>query len=105
MNEPGPRRLELEMEVPGTPDQIWAAIATGPGIASWFMPMEIDGREGLAAVRADRIGVGNGLADGLGPASPLRPRGGRFRPRDGMAGGGPLRRHLRRPARDQRIRR
>jgi uncharacterized protein YndB with AHSA1/START domain len=24
-------------EVPATPDQIWAAIATGPGIDSWFM--------------------------------------------------------------------
>ena len=26
-----------EAEVPATPDEIWAAIATGPGIDSWFM--------------------------------------------------------------------
>jgi hypothetical protein len=24
-------------EVPARPDQVWAAIATGPGIDSWFM--------------------------------------------------------------------
>jgi uncharacterized protein YndB with AHSA1/START domain len=24
-------------EVPATPDEVWAAIATGPGISSWFM--------------------------------------------------------------------
>jgi uncharacterized protein YndB with AHSA1/START domain len=41
-----PRRIEVEVEVPGTPEQVWEAIATGPGVASWFMPMEIDGREG-----------------------------------------------------------
>jgi uncharacterized protein YndB with AHSA1/START domain len=26
-----------EAEVPATPDEVWAAIATGPGIDSWFM--------------------------------------------------------------------
>jgi len=26
-----------EAEVPASPDQVWAAIATGPGIDSWFM--------------------------------------------------------------------
>jgi uncharacterized protein YndB with AHSA1/START domain len=40
------RRMEVSAEVPGTPEQVWEAIATGPGIAAWFMPLEIEGREG-----------------------------------------------------------
>jgi uncharacterized protein YndB with AHSA1/START domain len=35
--------LRLEIEVPGTPEQVWEAIATGPGITAWFMPAEVDG--------------------------------------------------------------
>ena len=31
------REILLEVEVPGTPEQVWDAIATGPGIDSWFM--------------------------------------------------------------------
>ena len=27
-------RIELEVEVPGTPEEVWRAIATGPGITS-----------------------------------------------------------------------
>ena len=40
------RKLEASIEVPGTPEQVWDAIATGPGITAWFMPTEIDEREG-----------------------------------------------------------
>lgn len=43
---PDTRSLELEVEVPGTPEQIWEAIATGPGITSWLHPTEVEGREG-----------------------------------------------------------
>lgn len=32
--------------VPGTPEQVWQAIATGPGISSWFVPTEVEEREG-----------------------------------------------------------
>ena len=32
--------------MPGTPEQVWEAIATGPGISAWFMSLEIDAREG-----------------------------------------------------------
>jgi uncharacterized protein YndB with AHSA1/START domain len=38
--------IELEVEVPGTPEQVWNAIATGPGIAAWFVPAEVAAREG-----------------------------------------------------------
>jgi len=40
------RRAEVAAEVPGTPEQVWEAIATGPGISAWFMSLEIDAREG-----------------------------------------------------------
>ncbi len=45
-----PHRFELELEVPGTPEQVWHAIATADGISSWMMPTEIDAREGGAVV-------------------------------------------------------
>jgi uncharacterized protein YndB with AHSA1/START domain len=43
------RAIELEVEVPGTPEEVWRAIATGPGISSWYVPHEVDERlEGTA---------------------------------------------------------
>ena len=36
----GRRYVQAEVEVPGTPEQVWQAIATGPGISSWFVPTE-----------------------------------------------------------------
>jgi uncharacterized protein YndB with AHSA1/START domain len=38
----GRRYVEAEAEVPGTPEQVWKAIATGPGISSWFVPTEVE---------------------------------------------------------------
>lgn len=40
------RRLEFEIGVEGTPEEVWRAIATGPGISSWYVPHTIEGREG-----------------------------------------------------------
>jgi uncharacterized protein YndB with AHSA1/START domain len=40
------RRIEVEAEVPASPEEVWDAIATGPGISAWFMPAEVDGRVG-----------------------------------------------------------
>ena len=34
--------VRLELEVPGTPEQVWEAISTGPGISAWFVPSEVD---------------------------------------------------------------
>lgn len=45
-DEPGVRLARVEVEVTATPEQVWEAIATGPGIAAWFVPAEVDGREG-----------------------------------------------------------
>jgi uncharacterized protein YndB with AHSA1/START domain len=41
-----PHRFELELEVPGTPEQVWDAIATGAGISAWMLPTRLDPREG-----------------------------------------------------------
>jgi uncharacterized protein YndB with AHSA1/START domain len=39
--------ISKEVEIPGTPEQVWDAIATGPGISSWFMgPHEVEPRVG-----------------------------------------------------------
>jgi uncharacterized protein YndB with AHSA1/START domain len=42
----GRRSVHAEVEVPGTPAEVWQAIATGPGISSWFVPTELEGRVG-----------------------------------------------------------
>ena len=46
----GRRSVEVETEVPGTPEQVWQAIATGPGISAWFVPTQLEEREGGAIV-------------------------------------------------------
>ncbi|MDB5309763.1 MAG: hypothetical protein JWO38_3965 [Gemmataceae bacterium] len=46
----GRRSVRLEFEVPGTPEDVWQAIATGPGISSWFVPTEVEERDGGAVV-------------------------------------------------------
>jgi uncharacterized protein YndB with AHSA1/START domain len=43
------RSIELEVEVHGSPEEVWRAIATGPGISSWYVPHTVDEREGGAA--------------------------------------------------------
>jgi uncharacterized protein YndB with AHSA1/START domain len=42
------RSLELAVEVIGTPDEVWTAIATGPGISSWYVPHTVEERNGGA---------------------------------------------------------
>ncbi|MFJ1578081.1 SRPBCC domain-containing protein [Streptomyces sp. NPDC088182] len=42
-----PFEIELETVLPASPEQVWEAIATGPGIDSWFMGRnEVESREG-----------------------------------------------------------
>lgn len=50
------RSIELEIAVPGSPEEVWEAIATGPGISSWFVPHTVDEREGGSA--SARFGLG-----------------------------------------------
>ncbi|MBI3790276.1 MAG: SRPBCC domain-containing protein [Gemmatimonadetes bacterium] len=42
----GRRSIEFEVELPGTPEQIWQAIATGPGISAWFVPATFEEKDG-----------------------------------------------------------
>lgn len=44
----GRRWVEVEFLVPGTPEQVWEAIATGPGMSAWFTPASVDERVGGA---------------------------------------------------------
>ena len=40
------RSLELSVDVIGTPKQVWQAVATGPGITSWYVPHEVEEASG-----------------------------------------------------------
>lgn len=55
----GRRSVQAEVEVPGTPEAVWEAIATGPGISAWFVPAEVDGRVGGKTVC--HFGPGNSM--------------------------------------------
>lgn len=54
--ESGRRWVQVEVEVPGTPEQVWEAVATGPGVSSWFVPTEIE--EGVGGKVVSRFGPG-----------------------------------------------
>ena len=62
---PIPRRphdahsCENRIEVPGTPEQVWEAIATGPGIEAWFVPAEVEPRDGGRVA----LDMGTGMED------------------------------------------
>src|SRR5262245_18222625 len=81
----GNRSVEAEAEVTGTPEEVWAAIATGPGVSSWFVPTTIDGREGGDIIASFGPGMDSAAkvtswdpprrftaenAEGMGPGSP-----------------------------------
>ncbi len=42
----GRRSVQVEVEVSGTPEEVWRAIATGPGVSSWFVPTRMEERQG-----------------------------------------------------------
>jgi len=46
----GRRSISVEVEVPGTPEEVWDAIATGPGISKWFVPAQVEPHVGGKAV-------------------------------------------------------
>lgn len=53
----GRRSIQVEVEVPGTPEQVWEAIATGRGISRWFCTTEVEEREG-GERHSDMLGTG-----------------------------------------------
>jgi uncharacterized protein YndB with AHSA1/START domain len=48
VTEPTTRSIELEVEVTGTPEEVWEAVATGPGISSWYVPTTVEEKLGGA---------------------------------------------------------
>lgn len=55
----GRRSVQVEVEVPGTPEEVWQAIATGPGISSWFVPAEFEMKDGKPV--AVKLNMGPGM--------------------------------------------
>jgi uncharacterized protein YndB with AHSA1/START domain len=41
-----PYRLDVGVELPGTPEQVWQAIATAKGMSAWCLPAELEECEG-----------------------------------------------------------
>ena len=54
----GRRWVRVEIEVPGTPEEVWQAIASGPGISSWFVPAEFEERDGKPVAMTLSFGPG-----------------------------------------------
>lgn len=54
----GRRSIQVEVEVPGTPEEVWQAIATGPGVSSWFVPTEVEERDGVPVTVISHFGPG-----------------------------------------------
>ncbi|HEX4610260.1 MAG TPA: SRPBCC domain-containing protein [Urbifossiella sp.] len=55
----GRRSVQVEVELPGTPEEVWQAIATGPGISSWLVPAEFEERDGKPV--AIKLSFGPGM--------------------------------------------
>ena len=54
----GRRSLTEEFDVSGTPEEVWQAIATGPGISAWFVPAEFEERDGKPVTMKLKFGPG-----------------------------------------------
>jgi len=54
----GRRSVQIEVEVPGTPEEVWQAIATGSGISSWFVPTEFEEQGGKPIAMTLNFGAG-----------------------------------------------
>ena len=54
----GRRSVQVEIELPGTPEEVWQAIATGPGISSWFVPTQIEEQGGRPVAMTSTFGPG-----------------------------------------------
>lgn len=52
----GRRTIKAEVEIRATPEAVWKAIASGPGIASWFMAMDSEFDERVGGEIRTRMG-------------------------------------------------
>lgn len=53
---PRERVIDLSVEVVGTPEEVWTAIATGPGITAWYVPTTVE--EQVGGATTSRFGEG-----------------------------------------------
>ncbi|MGN7156754.1 SRPBCC family protein [Dietzia cercidiphylli] len=54
------KRIEKSIELDATPEEVWAAVATGEGMACWFVPHRFDPPEGGVGARVvSDFGSGN----------------------------------------------
>lgn len=57
-DESGRRWVSIEIEVPGTPEQVWEAIASDQGVSSWFVKTHFDMQDGVATQVTSDFGPG-----------------------------------------------
>lgn len=68
----GRRSIQVEVEVAGTPEEVWQAIATGPGISSWFAPTVFEEGDGKPVAMTVTFGPGMESRSVLTAWDPLR---------------------------------
>jgi uncharacterized protein YndB with AHSA1/START domain len=61
----GRRTVEVSVEVSGTQEEVWQAVATGPGISAWFVPTTFGEVEGTP------VTVQFNFAPGMAPIVPI----------------------------------
>ena len=54
----GRRSVAVDVEVPGTPEEVWQAIASGPGISAWFVPTQFEEQGGKPVAVTSTFGPG-----------------------------------------------
>ncbi len=68
----GRRSVQVEIELPGTPEEVWQAIATGPGISSWFLPAEFEELDGKPVAVKLNFGPGMEISSAVTAWDPPR---------------------------------
>jgi len=56
--------IRREVELPATPEEVWDAVATGPGTASWLFPEEADADDIVESDRPRKFAVRTESEDG-----------------------------------------
>ena len=67
----GRRSIQVDIEVPGTPEEVWQTIATGPGISAWFVPATFEEEGGKPQGKAPEAGEEPPSRGAHEPARPL----------------------------------
>lgn len=60
LSSDGSRSVTITVDVPGSPEEVWRAVASGPGVSSWFVPTTFDA-DAAGAPRAMTNDFGRGM--------------------------------------------